>query len=110
MRVFPGTSRGLHLAETHLRLQVPVHDSHLVHEADGRHQALQQLAGLSLPKQLLPLDPLQQLAALKELHHQVGVVLRGDGGTLTVRTFISCGCERRGLPGAVPGPRRPRAA
>lgn len=54
-----------------------MHHSHLVHEADGRHQALQQLAGLGLAKQLLPLNPLQQLAALEELHHQVGVVLVG---------------------------------
>lgn len=83
-----------------------MHHPGLVHVGDGRHQVAEQLAGLRLVEQLLPLDALQQLPAPQQLHHQVGVELQGGRVTrslvndiISAPTLSICIETERGPPG-----------
>lgn len=79
----PGSPAPQSGARTHLGFQVTVHHARLlVHEAHGRHQAPQDLAGLRLAEEPLLADVLQQLPAPQQLQDQVSVQLRRRGGSL----------------------------
>ena len=55
-----------------------MHHFLLVHEGDSRHQLLDDDTGLLFGKGLPPLQPLQQLPALHELHDDVYVEMVGE--------------------------------
>lgn len=62
----------------HLWLEISVYDPSLMHEADSGHQALHQLTGLPFSKQLLSLQPLQELTPTQQLHYHICVILRAQ--------------------------------
>lgn len=74
----------------YLRFEVPVHDSHIVHVTDGRHQLPHDAAGLRLAEMLLSADPLQELPSTEQLQDQVRVELQQ---TQNMFTLLSDLCD-----------------
>lgn len=58
------------VTEAHLRLQISVHHSYIVHVAHSWHKLPHDVAGLSLAEVLLSLDALEQLSAIQKFHHK----------------------------------------
>lgn len=65
-----------------------MHDSDVVHVADGRHQLPHDAAGLRFAEVLLPADPLEQLASTQQLQHQVRVQLQQTQQIRSCRQII----------------------
>lgn len=60
---------------THLWFEIPVHHSPLVHVLHGRGQLQHDVVGLILVEGVLLPDAVQQLASLKQFHHNVHMQL-----------------------------------